>query len=94
VDDCAVMMAETHTAYRACLARLTEQELARVVHYKNSAGLEFDSTVEDILLQVALHAMNHRGQVSAQLRAAGLEPNGTDYIGFVRGVPAATRTGK
>jgi uncharacterized damage-inducible protein DinB len=36
--------------------------------------------------------MNHRGQVSAQLRAAGFEPNGTDYIGFARGVPAATRT--
>jgi uncharacterized damage-inducible protein DinB len=85
-------MAETHTAWNAYLATLTDAELARSVHYTNSAGLEFDSTVEDILLQVLLHAMNHRGQVSAQLRAAGFEPNGTDYIGFARGVPAATRT--
>jgi uncharacterized damage-inducible protein DinB len=94
VDDDSVLMAETHTAWNAYLATLTDAELARSVHYTNSAGLEFDSTVEDILLQVLLHAMNHRGQVSAQLRAAGFEPNGTDYIGFARGVPAATRTGK
>jgi uncharacterized damage-inducible protein DinB len=92
VDDCTALMADTHAAWRAYVATLTDAELARRVHYKNSAGLEFDSTVEDILLQVCLHAMNHRGQVNAHLRAAGFEPNGSDYIAFARGVPAATRT--
>jgi len=94
VDDCTILMGETHAAWHAYIATLTDGELARSVHYRNSAGLEFDSTVEEILLHVCLHATNHRGQLNAQLRAAGFEPNGSDFIAFARGVPAATRTGR
>ncbi len=91
VADCGTMMAESHAGWRAYLATLTDAELARNIHYRNSAGLEFDSSVEEILLQVALHAVYHRGQVSTLLRSAGLEPNPTDFIAFARGAPAATR---
>jgi uncharacterized damage-inducible protein DinB len=80
-----------HDGWRKYITALTKDELGRMVHYKNSAGAEFDNRVDDILLHVSMHGMNHRGQVNAQLRAAGIEPVSGDYIAFARGVPAATR---
>jgi uncharacterized damage-inducible protein DinB len=91
VDDCAALMRTGHDGWNAYIASLSDAELARVVHYKNSAGAEFDSRVDDILLHVCMHGMNHRGQVNVILRSAGFEPNSGDYIAFARGAPAATR---
>lgn len=91
VEDCEQLMPNVHAAWDAYLATITDAELARSVHYRNSAGAEFDSRVDDILLHVCLHAQNHRGQINAALRAAGAEPNAVDYIAYIRGVPAATR---
>jgi uncharacterized damage-inducible protein DinB len=76
--------------FAAYLATLTEGDLGRGIAYVNSAGLAFTTPVEDILLQVALHGQYHRGKVNLLLRQAGLEPVPADFIGFVRGVPAAT----
>jgi uncharacterized damage-inducible protein DinB len=91
MDDCAKVMRIAHDGWRKYITALTKDELGRMVHYKNSAGAEFDNRVDDILLHVSMHGMNHRGQVNAQLRAAGIEPVSGDYIAFARGVPAATR---
>ena len=93
VEECATLAGETSAGVLGYLERLEERELERTVHYRNSAGAEFDSKVSDILLHIALHGTYHRGKVAAALRESGAEPAATDYIGFVRGVPAATRTG-
>lgn len=82
---------ENVAALRRILEGVTEVDLARVVAYRNSAGDPFESTVEDILLHVALHGSYHRGQVAMLLRQGGAEPAPTDYIAFIRGAPAATR---
>jgi uncharacterized damage-inducible protein DinB len=89
VDECEALARETRAGFTAFVDRLDETALERTVHYRNSAGAEFDSKISDILLHVALHGSYHRGKVAAALRAAGAEPAPTDYIGFVRGVPAA-----
>jgi uncharacterized damage-inducible protein DinB len=91
LDQCETLARETQGGFRAFLERQDEDSLELAVHYRNSAGREFDSKVSDILLHVALHGSYHRGKVAAALRASGAEPAPTDYIGFVRGVPAATR---
>lgn len=93
VDDCESLAEENRAAFLAFLDRQDATSLERTVHYRNSAGAEFDSKVSDILLHVALHGSYHRGKVAAALRASGAVPAPTDYIGFVRGVPAATRQG-
>ncbi|HWE42417.1 MAG TPA: DinB family protein [Gemmatimonadaceae bacterium] len=82
---------ENVAALRRIIEGVTEVDLARVVAYRNSAGHPFESTVEDILLHVALHGSYHRGQVAMLLRQGGTEPAPTDYIAFIRGAPAATR---
>jgi uncharacterized damage-inducible protein DinB len=64
--------------------------VTRGIGYTNSAGRSFVTPVGDILLHVALHGQYHRGKVNLLLRQAELEPAPVDFIGFVRGVPAAT----
>ena len=71
------------------VASLAPSDVTREIDYRNSAGREFRSTIEDILLHVALHGSYHRGQVALVIRAGGGEPASTDYIGFIRGAPAA-----
>lgn len=90
VDDCARLARENHEAFRRLLDALDPAALREEIPYRNSAGIAFRSTREDILLHVALHGMYHRGQVAIALRRAGLAPAPTDFIEFTRGAPAAT----
>lgn len=91
LEGCARLSAENVEALRRLVDAAGPETLARAVRYTNSAGREYDSRIEDILLHVALHGAYHRGQVALIVRMAGGEPSPTDYIGFVRGDPAAVR---
>jgi uncharacterized damage-inducible protein DinB len=91
LDDCDALARRTHEALLRLAEALDGEQAGRMVHYRNSAGLELDSTIEDMLLQIAMHGSYHRGQIALMLRDAGAEPSPTDYITHVRGVPAATR---
>jgi uncharacterized damage-inducible protein DinB len=90
LEQCEAVARENVRGFRAYVNRLASDDLQRTVHYRNSAGVEFDSGIEEILLHVALHGSYHRGQVTLLVRGAGAEPAPSDYIAFVRGVPAAT----
>ena len=91
VDECEAAAVRNRKEFRAYLDALAESDLRRSVHYRNSAGQEFDNAIEDVLLHVAMHGSYHRGQVALLARDAGTEPAPTDFIAFVRGAPAATR---
>ncbi|HET9634816.1 MAG TPA: DinB family protein [Gemmatimonadaceae bacterium] len=91
LNDAERVLAENVEGYRRVLSRLSSAGLQEPITYKTSAGDQFTSTVEDILTQVATHGSYHRGQIAAQVRAAGGTPNPTDYIAYIRGAPAATR---
>ena len=91
VAEAGALAAENAAGFRALIESATRDELARQIPYRNSAGASFRSTVEDMLLHVALHGAYHRGQIALLVRAAGGEPQPTDYIAFVRGAPAARR---
>jgi uncharacterized damage-inducible protein DinB len=92
LDQCAAMATRVCAGYDRLLSSLDDPGLLRLVHYRNSAGTEFDSAVGDMLLHVAMHGSYHRGQIALLVRAGGSTPAPTDYIAFVRGAPAATRT--
>lgn len=64
--------------------RLQNADLDREAHYKNSKGEPWTSREEDILLHVITHSAYHRGQIAADLRAAGVQPAYTDFIHGVR----------
>jgi uncharacterized damage-inducible protein DinB len=88
--DVRALRTQTEAGYRAYLAGLRDENLSAAVPYANSAGQSFTNTVADILLHVLLHSQYHRGKVNLLLRQAGHTPAASDFIAFVRGVPAAT----
>ena len=91
LEACAGLVQANQRELTAYVGALAPSDLARGVTYRNSAGQEFTSTIEDILLHVCLHGSYHRGQIAWALRKGGGVPMATDYIAFVRGAPAATR---
>ena len=93
LDEAERLAAENAAAFNKVISELTEEGRQTPITYRNSAGEQFTSTLEDILTHVSLHAAYHRGQIAVSIRAAGDVPSPTDYIAFARGAPAATRKG-
>ncbi|MEP6590254.1 MAG: DinB family protein [Gemmatimonadota bacterium] len=80
---CRELAARNHASLKSL--PLESEDRARTVHYTNSRGESFNSTVAEILHHVCLHGMHHRGQVVRGVRLAGHTPLPTDFIVFVRG---------
>ena len=91
LEQCAALVQANQRALATYIDGLTPASLSQGVTYVNSAGREFTSSIEDILLHLALHGSYHRGQIAWALRKGGSVPMATDYIAFARGAPAATR---
>jgi len=66
------------------LATQSDADVARVIRYTNLKGDPFESVLGDILAHLPVHGQHHRGQVNADLRAAGLAPPAIDYIHAAR----------
>ncbi len=84
LDECADLSARNSQGFRVILRSASSSRLAEPITYRNSAGAEFTSALDDILLHVALHGMYHRGQIATSLRKSGSVPIPTDYIAYVR----------
>ena len=82
--ECVVQAGAVPRAWDAYLDGLTEDRLQNDVPYVNSKGEAWSGTVEDMLLHTILHSAYHRGQVAAEVRAAGGAPAYTDFIHAVR----------
>jgi uncharacterized damage-inducible protein DinB len=55
------------------------------IDYRNSKGEVWSSSVDDILMHVAMHGAYHRGQIATVVRTgSGETPAYTDYIHAVR----------
>lgn len=81
--ECDALMGRNHEAI-AALADAPAEELERLVTYRNSRGDAFRNTVSEMLHQVALHGMYHRGQVAMEVRRLGGTPQATDLIFYLR----------
>ena len=92
LEGCAALARENADGYGALLRTLGPGDDRRPVSYRNSAGDAFTSTVEEILLHVAMHGSYHRGQIALLVRAGGAVPAASDFIAFVRGADAAVRS--
>jgi uncharacterized damage-inducible protein DinB len=72
------------TAWDKYLDTRTSGDLERTVDYFNTKGERYQSRVQDVLMHVVMHGAYHRGQIAAQVRAAGGEPAYTDFIHALR----------
>ena len=84
LEHCKLEVEELPKLWKAYLQALKGDGLARQLSYKNTKGESFSSTKQDILMHVIMHAAYHRGQIAADMRAAGLTPVYTDFIHAVR----------
>jgi len=57
-----------------------DADLSRVIAYTNTQRVPLG----DILTHVPVHGQHHRGQINADLRAAGITPPTIDYIHAAR----------
>jgi uncharacterized damage-inducible protein DinB len=64
---------------------LSNDDLQRVISYRNLAGVPGESALWEMLAHVVNHATYHRGQVTTLLRSLGAAPPAsTDLIAFYR----------
>lgn len=82
LDQCKLGLDSVAKRWMDCLATTTD--LSQTVTYKNTKGESFTSVKSDILMHVILHSAYHRGQIAADMRAAGFTPAYTDFIHAVR----------
>jgi uncharacterized damage-inducible protein DinB len=84
LDRCQEQTAELARLWNNYLAAHGEADLAQPIRYKNSKGKSWSSRKDDVLMHVIMHSAYHRGQIAADVRAAGLTPAYTDFILSVR----------
>lgn len=75
---------EVESEQEAFVSDLEDEDLRRVVSYRNTRGEPFESTLAQMLRHVVNHSTYHRGQVVTMLRQLGAEPPSTDLIQFYR----------
>ena len=84
LDECAERIDDMARRWAERLRALDAGGLAAPVAYVNSKGESFASTLGDVLTHVIAHSAYHRGQIAADVRAAGFTPATTDFIHCVR----------
>lgn len=84
LTQCEALLVDLAETWQNYFQLIDAKELERRVPYRNSKGEAFNSRVEDILTHVAMHGSYHRGQIAADMRAAGVTPAYTDFIHAVR----------
>lgn len=70
----------TDAVLEAFVRELTPELLARDLEYKNSKGVDFANPLWHVVAHVFNHQTHHRGQVTALLSQAGIDPGITDFI--------------
>lgn len=81
---CKSQIEELAQLWQQYLGSLMEDDLACSLTYKNTKGESWTSQKQDILMHVILHSAYHRGQIAADVRAAGFTPPYTDFIHAIR----------
>jgi uncharacterized damage-inducible protein DinB len=84
LEHCRLEADETPKLWKTYLQSLKEDGLTRSLSYKNTKGESFSSSKQDILMHVIMHSAYHRGQIAADVRAAGFVPPYTDFIHSAR----------
>lgn len=68
------------TWLRAFLAVLSDEDLVRMVEYKNPSGEPRSMALGELMQHAAMHGVHHRGQVALLLRALGHAPGNFDMV--------------
>ncbi len=84
VDELEREFTTARDGWSAFLDTQDDADVTRVIDYTNLKGDPFQTALGDILAHVPMHGHHHRGQINADLRAAGHTPPVIDYIHAAR----------
>ncbi|HRE59172.1 MAG TPA: DinB family protein [Candidatus Kapabacteria bacterium] len=84
LEQCRAMFEHTSSALSHYCDGITDEDMEKVISYTNLKGMEFTTTLSDILTHLFNHGTYHRAQIATRLRQNGFTPAVTDYIAFVR----------
>lgn len=84
LEECKRMVEQTSSKYLIYIFALPENDFQKKISYKNSRGIDYIASIEDILTHVAFHGMYHRGQIMLLMRNAGHDVTATDYAMYLR----------
>ncbi|SDR65637.1 DinB family protein [Gramella sp. MAR_2010_147] len=66
--------------FEKTLAILENEDLDRVVPYKNTKGESYQNSVRDIIFHIINHSTYHRGQIATEFRKQGIDPIVSDFV--------------
>ncbi|MDB5136432.1 MAG: hypothetical protein JWP37_3035 [Mucilaginibacter sp.] len=81
------MINNNHRAWINFLDYSDPDDFDKEVSFKNSKGDSFNEKLSDILTHLINHGTHHRAQIGEQLKLAGSDLPGTDYILYIRTLP-------
>jgi uncharacterized damage-inducible protein DinB len=77
--------AVTHADFRAFVELLTDADVDRVVHYKDSKGRAFALPLAQLITHVVNHGTHHRAETGMLLERRGRSPGDMDYVYYCLG---------
>lgn len=84
LEESAALLERAELRWRAYMDATRPDALTRPVRYRDSQGREHTSNRIDILLHVALHSQEHRGQIGDLVGAGGGAWREPEYIWWLR----------
>ena len=82
--ECRERMIHRPRAWQEYLFGVPPGGMSETVSYVDVQGKPWTNRIDDALTQVLLHSAYHRGQIAADIRAAGKTPAPTDHMHFLR----------
>ena len=84
LDECRRILEETNSKFVDFILAHGDADFQKRISYKNSRGIDYSTSLEDIFTHIALHGTYHRGQIMLLMRNNGNEVVATDYAMFIR----------
>jgi uncharacterized damage-inducible protein DinB len=84
IEECRILVESTNLKFIDFIFSLSENDFQKKISYKNSKGIDYITSIEDIFTHVAFHGMYHRGQIMLLMRNAGQDVVATDYAMYIR----------
>ena len=66
--------------FQQTLEILENEDLERIVQYKNSKGESYQNSIKDILFHIVNHSTYHRGQIATEFRKQKIDPIVSDFV--------------
>lgn len=84
LKECTEVLEKNQKLWLGYLEHLGMDDLSSKIPYTTSKGRFYESLINDILMQVVMHGVYHRGQIAILMRQSNVQPPATDYIYYVR----------